>query len=151
MSMIKPSARMRKLEAQLKPQKIRAAYMLLALELREKGEDGPTSIEGVAKELKVNPSTIYDWKREATFIEYKNAIADDFLLEKRAIVNKKLMSLIDTDQPSVKAIDLYFRRFGLLTERQIVEQQDTQTGTGANEDIEENIQEIDAMLEEGTE
>lgn len=148
---IKPSARMQKLEAKLGPLKAKAAYLLLAIELKDTEENGISTIEGVANECNVSKVTIHNWKKEPAFIEYKNAIADDFLLEKRAIVNRKLMSLIDTGQPSVKAIDLYYRRFGLLTDRQIVEQQEGPENQNSNDQIEENTKEIEALLEEGNE
>lgn len=148
---IKPSARMQKLEAIIGPLKVKAAYSLLAFELRDEKDKGPSNLDEVAVELGIHRNTLYEWRQIPAFIEYKNAIADDFLLEKRAIVNRKLMSLIDTGQPSVKAIDLYYRRFGLLTDRQIVEQQEVQENQNSNDQIEENIEEIDALLEEGTE
>ncbi|MGE6488503.1 phBC6A51 family helix-turn-helix protein [Paenisporosarcina sp. NPDC076898] len=148
---IKPSARMKKLEAKLGTQKVKAAYELLSYELKDKGEEGHANYDDVAKACGIHRNTLYEWRSIPEFIEYKNAIADDFLLEKRAVVNKKLMSLIDNGQPSVKAIDLYYRRFGLLTERQIVEQHDTSDSNHSNDQIEETIADIDSLLEEGNE
>ena len=140
-------AKMKRLEAKLGPLKVKAAYMALAIELREVTDDGPTTNEELIKELQIARNTFYAWKKESDFIAYKNLIADTFLEEKRAIVNQKLMTLIDSSQPSVKAIDLYFRRYGLLTERQIVEQVESQDANTSNEKIEESMAEIDELLE----
>ncbi|MEK3995472.1 phBC6A51 family helix-turn-helix protein [Psychrobacillus sp. FSL K6-2365] len=143
----KQTKQMKELEAKIGPLRVKGAYMLLALELRETAEGGPTTVAQVAEELKVSTVTLWNWKNNRDFITYKNLIADTFLEEKRAIVNQKLMSLIDSSQPSVKAIDLYFRRFGLLTERQIVEQVESQDVNTSNEKIEESMAEIDELLE----
>src|SRR5690606_1799317 len=79
---------------------------------------------------------------------FKNLIADTYLEEKRAIVNERLMSLIDSSQPSVKALDLYFRRFGLLTERHETVSVESQDASASNEKIEESMAELDELLEE---
>lgn len=144
----KQNQQMARLEAKLGILKVKAAYMLLAMELREVDEGGPRTNEQIAEELKINPSTLYAWKKNKDFIAFKNLIADTFLEEKRAIVNQKLLSLIDNSQPSVKAIDLYFRRFGLLTDRQVVEQIESLETNASNEKIEDSIAEIDELLEE---
>jgi hypothetical protein len=73
-------------------------------------------------------------RKDPVFIEYKNALADDFLSEKRAYVYGQLMKLIGGSQPSVKALDLYLRRFGLLTEKQVITTEDN-GGSRSNDDL----------------
>lgn len=139
---------MKRLEAKLGIPKVEAVHMLIAKESKMVAEGEPKNDEQIAERLSISPATLYNWKKNEDFITYKNLIADTYLEEKRSIVNEKLMSLIDSSQPSVKAIDLYFRRFGLLTERQIVEQVESQDANTSNEKIEESMAEIDELLEE---
>lgn len=139
---------MKRLESKLGVAKVDAVHMLIAKESRMVADGEPKNDEQIAERLKINPATLYNWKKNEDFITYKNLIADTYLEEKRSIVNEKLMSLIDSSQPSVKAIDLYFRRFGLLTERQIVEQIESQEASASNEKIEDSIAELDELLDE---
>lgn len=141
--------RMKALEAKLTAQQRKAAYLLVENELLPKAER--KTQEQIAQEVGVTYKTIWKWsKRNDIFIEYKNAIADDYLSSERANVYAQLLKLIDGPQPSVKAIDLYLRRFGLLTEKQVVS---TETGEGSrtNEDIEKELAELDELLKDDAE
>jgi hypothetical protein len=112
------SKRLKALEAKLDARKRKAAYLLVENELRDTGEK--RTQEDIAEEVGVSYKSLWEWKtKDQVFIEYKNALADDFLSEKRAYVYGQLMKLIGGSQPSVKALDLYLRRFGLLTEKQV--------------------------------
>jgi hypothetical protein len=55
------------------------------------------------------------------------------------------MKLNEGSQPSVKGIDLYLRRHGLLTERQVVETKDGGSSR-SNEDIAKDLEELDDLL-----
>ncbi len=57
------------------------------------------------------------------------------------------MKLIMGEQPSVKAIDLFMRRFGLLTEKQVIT---TENGEGSrtNDDLSREIAELEELLAE---
>lgn len=140
------SNRMQQLEAKLTAQQRKAAYMLVENELRDSGDK--LSQEQIADEVGVTYKTIWSWRtKNHTFIEYKNLIADDFLADKRDQVYGQLMKLITGSQPSVKAIDLFMRRFGLLTDKTVIEQ-DTGEGSRTNEDLEKDLAELDDLLEE---
>jgi Helix-turn-helix of insertion element transposase len=112
------------------------------------GENGgKRSKEEIAKEVGIDRVTLWRWDTQnPTFIEYKNMLADDMLATHRAEVYAQLMKSIRGSQPSIKAIDLYLRRFGLLTERQVVETNDG--NNRSNEDLAKELEELDALLED---
>jgi hypothetical protein len=122
------------------------AYLLVENELRETGEK--RTQEDIAEEVGVSYKTLWEWKtKDSVFIEYKNALADDFLAEKRAYVYGQLMKLIGGSQPSVKALDLYLRRFGLLTEKQVMVTEDN-SGSRSNDDLAKELEELDDLLKD---
>lgn len=138
--------RMKALEAKLTAQQRKAAYLVVENELLPTKER--RTKEEIATEVGVTYKTIWSWStRNRDFIEYKNAIADDFLETEREAVYANLMQLIKSPQPSVKAIDLYLRRFGLLTEKQVVT---TENGEGArtDADLERELDELDELLKD---
>jgi hypothetical protein len=138
------SRRLKALEAKLDARKLKAAYLLVENELRETGEK--RTQEEIATEVGVTSKTVWEWKtKDSVFIEYKNALADDFLAEKRAFVYGQLMKLIGGSQPSVKALDLYLRRFGLLTEKQVTVTEDG-NGSRSNEDLAKELEDLDDLL-----
>lgn len=140
------SNRMQQLEAKLTAQQRKAAYMLVENELRDSGDK--RSQEEIAEEIGVTYKTVWSWRtKNKTFIEYKNLIADDFLADKRDQVYGQLMKLITGSQPSVKAIDLFMRRFGLLTDKTVIEQ-DTGEGARTNEDLAKELEELDELLDD---
>jgi transcriptional regulator with XRE-family HTH domain len=138
------ASRLKTLEAKLDARKRKAAYLLVENELRETGEK--RTQEDIAEEIGVSYKTLWEWKtKDQVFIEYKNALADDFLAEKRAFVYGQLMKLIGGSQPSVKALDLYLRRFGLLTEKQVTITEEA-GGSRSNEDLAKELEELDDLL-----
>jgi DNA-binding XRE family transcriptional regulator len=140
------SRRLKTLEAKLDARKQKAAYLLVENELRETGEK--RSQEEIAEEVGVTSKTIWSWKTtDSVFIEYKNAIADDFLSEKRAYVYGQLMKSISGPQPSIKGIDIFMRRFGLLTEKQITVTEDG-SSSRSNEDLAKELEELDDLLDD---
>lgn len=140
------SNRLRELESKLTAQQRKAAYLLVENELIETGEK--RTQEEIAEEVGVVYKTLWSWKTQnRNFIAYKNEIADDFLADKRDRVYGQLMKLINAPQPSVKAIDLFMRRHGLLTDRQVTEQVGGDTSRG-NDDIAKEIAELDDLLKD---
>ena len=138
--------RIKALEAKLDAKKRKAAYLLVENELLETGDK--RTQEDIAEEVGVTYKTLWSWRtKDQVFIEYKNAIADDFLAEKRAHVYGQLMKLIGGSQPSVKALDLYLRRFGLLTEKQVTVTEDSGSNR-SNEDIAKELEELDELLDD---
>jgi hypothetical protein len=140
------SKRLKALEAKLDARKRKAAYLLVENELRDTGEK--RTQEDIAEEIGVTYKCLWEWKtKDQVFIEYKNALADDFLSEKRAYVYGQLMKLIGGSQPSVKALDLYLRRFGLLTEKQVISTEDN-GGSRTNDDLASELADLDELLKD---
>jgi hypothetical protein len=138
------SRRLKALEAKLDARKRKAAYLLVENELRDTGDK--RTQEDIAEEVGISYKSLWEWKtKDTVFIEYKNALADDFLSEKRAYVYGQLMKLIGGSQPSVKALDLYLRRFGLLTEKQITVTEDGNSSR-SNEDLAKELEDLDDLL-----
>ena len=140
------SKRLKALEAKLDARKRNAAYLLVENELRETGDKRKQ--EEIAEEVGVTSKTIWEWKtKDPVFIEYKNALADDFLSEKRAYVYGQLMKLIGGSQPSVKALDLYLRRFALLTEKQVMVSEESGSPR-SNEDLARELADLYDLLDD---
>lgn len=142
------TSRQQSLEAKLTTQQRKAAYLLVENELKDNKDDTKLTLQEIADEVGITSKCLWEWRtKNRNFIDYKNLIADDFLADKRALVYAQLMKLIDTTQPSVKAIDLYLRRHGLLTDKTVIEQ-DNGEGSRTNEDLVKELEELDELLED---
>lgn len=140
------SKRIKELEAKLTPQQQKAAFLLVENDLRDNGDK--RTQEEIADEVGVTYKTLWTWRKQnRNFIDYKNEIADDFLAEYRSGVYGQLLKLINGSQPSVKAIDLYLKRFGLLTEKQVTVTEDS-GGSRSNEDLAKELAELDELLDD---
>lgn len=141
------SRRMKALETKLTAQQRNAAYLIVENELKDNMGGEKRTKEDIANEVGVTYKTLWSWStKNPTFIEYKNGIADDFLAEKRDRVYARLMGLIEGPQSSVKAIDLYMRRFGLLTDKTVVETESE--GSRSNDDLARELEELDDLLKD---
>jgi transposase-like protein len=137
-------ATIKELESKLNLKQRKAALMLVENEL---SSEGKKTQDEIAAELGITRQGLYKWRTQnKAFIEYRNKIADDFLSSMRPIVYRQLMGLITGSQPSIKAIDLFMRRFALLTDKQQVEELGQATARTSKE-LEESIREIDEALE----
>lgn len=141
------SAQKRKqLEARLDGRQRIAALAVVEREFSEDGER--KSFDEIAQEAGVHRVTLYEWRTQnKAFIDYVNTIADDFLAAKRPIVYKRLMQLIDSAQPSVKALDLFMKREGLITAQVSVETKDANVSR-TDDEITAEIAELDELLAE---
>ncbi|WP_427110922.1 phBC6A51 family helix-turn-helix protein [Lysinibacillus xylanilyticus] len=142
------SSRQKALEAKLTTQQRKAAYLIVENEIKDNKDETKLEYQQIAEEVGVTYKTIWEWRtKNSNFIDYKNLIADDFLATERAAVYSNLMKLIKSPQPSVRAIDIYLRRFGLLTEKQVVT---TESGEGArtDADLERELGELDELLKD---
>lgn len=138
--------RKEQLKGKLTAQQQKAVYLLVENELMP--NDQAQTQDEIAKEVGVERMTLYRWRtRNEDFIEFKNLVADDFLATDRERVYGVLMKLIFGKQPSVKALDLYFKRFGLLSEKLTVETSDG-NGGNTNDDIATQLAELDSLLKE---
>jgi hypothetical protein len=139
-------SRLKELEAKLTEQQKRAAYILVENDLKPNKDAGKLTYEQIAEDIGVTYKTLWSWKtRNRNFIAYKNEISDDFLSDKRSRVYGQLLKLIEAEQPSVKAIDLFMRRFGLLTEKTVVENIDGNSQR-SDDDIKRQLEDLDDLL-----
>jgi hypothetical protein len=140
--------KLKALEAKLTEQQKKAAYMLVENDLKSNKDPLKLTYEQIADEIGVSYKTIWSWRTQnRNFIAYKNEISDDFLSDKRSRVYGQLLKLIEGEQPSVKAIDLFMRRFGLLTEKQITVTEDG-SSSRSNEDLAKELEELDDLLDD---
>jgi hypothetical protein len=142
------SKRLKELEAKLTEQQKKAALILVDNDLKSNKDPLKLTYEQIAEEIGVSYKTIWSWRTQnRNFIAYKNEISDDFLSDKRSMVYGQLLKLIGGEQPSVKAIDLFMRRFGLLTEKQILVNEDA-SGSRSNDDLAKELEELDDLLKD---
>lgn len=141
------------LEAQLTPQQRKAAQLIVNNEWAELlTEDGKKrTMAELAEEIGIARSTLFEWKAQEVFGAYVNYLTDMQLSAMRSEVNTALMKAIRGGAngiPSVKALDLYFRRYGLLTDRTVVEdtRQTVEERRKSDEEIRADISELDAMI-----
>lgn len=140
------SKRLKEFEAKLTLPQQKAAFLLVENDLRDGGDK--KTFEQIAEEVGVTSKTLWEWrKKNRNFIEYKNEIADDFLAEYRSGVYGQLMKLINSSQPSVKAISLYLQRYGLLTQKTQIETVDS-SGSRSNEDLAKELEDLDDLLKD---
>ncbi|MDP5273223.1 phBC6A51 family helix-turn-helix protein [Chengkuizengella axinellae] len=140
--------RKKALEAKLGAKKCQTALLLVEREISPYKER--MTFDEIAKEVGFHRKTIWEWRtQDDDFIEYVNLLSDDFLKSKRPEVYSALMKLISGEQPSVKGIDLFFKRWGLLTEKQEITQITNNGGANqSNEEIAKSNDEIDELLKE---
>ncbi|MDR7001573.1 phBC6A51 family helix-turn-helix protein [Neobacillus niacini] len=138
------SKKLKELEAKLTLPQQKAAFLLVENDLRD-GGDKKTQ-EQIADEVGVTYKTLWSWRKQnRNFIDYKNELADDFFAEYRSGVYGQLMKLINSNQPSVKAISLYLQRYGLLTQKTQIETVDNSSAR-SNEDLARELEELDDLL-----
>ncbi len=143
----------RDLESQLTPQQRKAAQLIIENEWGELiREDGrKRTMQELADEIGIARSTLYEWKALEPFIAYLNYLTDKQLEAMRTEANVGLMRLIRGGAngiPSVKALDLYMRRYGLLTDKTVVENvgHDSPYRVKSNDELRDEIAELDRLL-----
>ncbi|HGN6580721.1 TPA: phBC6A51 family helix-turn-helix protein [Bacillus cereus] len=141
-------AKLDELKQKLTAKQIQAAYLLVENELMESNNEEKRTQDEMANELGINRTTLWEWRTKSQdFIAFKSEVADSFLAEKREQVYSKLMHLILGPQPSVKAMQLYMQRFGLLTDKKVIEG-NLGNATRTNAEIEEQLQKLKKLTGE---
>jgi transposase-like protein len=134
------------LEARLDGRQIKAA--LLCVEREFAAEEDRKGFDEIADEIGVSRQSLFKWRTQnRAFIDYANYLADDFLSADRAFVYRQLMKTIAGSQPSVKGIDLYFKRHGLITQQVAVETKDA-GATRTNDELAQELEELDELIAE---
>ena len=139
--------RFEELKSRLTAQQVKAAYLLVENEILPTGER--KTHDEIAAEIGVDRTTLYRWRtRNKNFIEFKNLIADDFLATDRERVYGVLMKMIFGKQPSIKALELYFKRFGLLNDKLTVENNEKTTAPTTPDDVRERLKRLGINLDD---
>lgn len=136
----------KELEAKLTPRQREAALFLVERDLSDDLDLREITLQDIADKIGISRQQLFNWRRNQSFIEYTNLVADDFLREKQRMVYRQLMRLIESPQPSTNAIKLFMQRFNLLTETKVVEEHRTIQRT--KEDMAREIAELDELLDE---
>jgi DNA-directed RNA polymerase specialized sigma subunit len=147
------SRQRKELEAQLKPQQIRAAQLYVNNGWTDVVPElgGKKTMQELADTLGIARSTYYEWLKDESFREYVNYLTDGQLDSMRMEVNAALMKAIrggNNGQPSVKALDLYYKRHGLITNVTAIEdRRDTvEHRRKTDEEVRASIAELDALM-----
>lgn len=136
------------LEVKLGPQKLKAIDLLLDKQMRPKrGEDKGKTMEQIAAEVGVSHMSIHRWKNDDEFIELKNLYAERILSESIPTVHGVLLKSIKSKQPSMKALEMFYKLHSMLNDKQIVENvNDVDKRDDAS--VSESLAELDALLDE---
>lgn len=103
--------------------------------------------EELADELEVNRATLYRWRKQnQAFIEYKKEVAKDYLGDEVGLFAQSLIASMrgTNGVPSQKALDLYAKMMGFITNDHKVEV--SNGGARTDEEIAASLAELDAML-----
>lgn len=141
-------SRQEQLKSKLTAQQIKAVYLLVESEIMDNKNENKLNLGDIANEVGVDRMSLYRWRtRNQDFIEFKNLVADDFLASDRERVYSVLREMIFGKHPSIKAIDLYLKRFGLLSEKVITETADSGGGR-SDDDIKKQLDDLNKLLED---
>lgn len=105
----------------LTDQQRRAAQMLVANEFCELSEGKKLTKDQLAAEIGVAKSTLYEWMKIPEFNEYHRMISRDKLHAYSSEVDAALLKLIRMPEPRIKAIELWYKLQGEITERHLYE------------------------------
>lgn len=144
----------KQLEAQLTPQKIQAAHLLVLNEWADIiGDDSikKRTMQEIADEVGCSRSTLTDWRTEEHFTAMLNYLAERQLDAMRSKMYTQLVRAAmggANGIPSTRALDLYFRHYGLLTDRhEVVTNERELAGQRKSDDeIQRELAELDRMV-----
>lgn len=111
----------------LTEQQKRAAQLLVANEFCELSQGKKLNREELAAEIGIAKSTLYEWMRLPDFNEYHRLVSRDKLHAYSSEVDAALLKLVRMPEPRVKAIELWYKLQGEITDRYVVE---NESGTG---------------------
>lgn len=136
----------------LTPQQEKLAQDIVDNEFMLLSEDSDRKLtqEQLAARNGISPSTLYEWKRKPEFRRKMNEIADAQLETHRAEVYQQLMKAIrgtsNNGVPSIKALDLYLRRHGLITTHIEADVTARPAPPRSTSELAQDIAELDAMV-----
>lgn len=146
-------ATIEELRDRLTPQQQMAAELLVANEFA--GKEKRTQDE-IANEVGISRQQLYTWRtKNADFAEYFRRVADLKMNSLSVAVDARLMDLIlkgpsNNGIPSIKAIETYYKRFGLLVDRkEITTRDESKPKRLTQEEVARGLEELNEMLDEG--
>lgn len=132
------------LRAKLTPNQLRAAELILEKEYAPKGEK--KNYSEIAAELGIDTSTLYLWRQNPDFVKYLAAVSDTKLDSARAVADAQLMRLVNgtsnNGMASIKALELYYKLIGKLTEKREIVQTSQETNVHDVDQIKAEIERL---------
>lgn len=133
------------LESKLDQRQKEAVYLMLKNERLDTKDR--RSQEAIAKEVGVTYKTLWEWKtKNQSFITYKNLISRRQLSEKMSRVDNKLFEATQAD--NVKAMELYYKLLGELTNKTQIETIDGSSNAKTAEEISKEALELQRLVDE---
>ncbi|MEK3975521.1 phBC6A51 family helix-turn-helix protein [Psychrobacillus sp. FSL K6-1267] len=133
------------LEAELGPRKVKAANLLVAKELASPDYEGPKTLDAIAEEIGISRKTFWEWREQSDFAKYVSAISNEYLSKFRPLIYNQLIKSITATQPSMKAMDMYFKIEGLYNDKVTINNEFTQVGGESNEDLAKSLESLQKM------
>jgi hypothetical protein len=133
-------------ESKFKAGQREAALAMVEYEFSPKGNR--KTKQDIADEIGISRKTLHNWNtQDQNFINYKNAIASDFMDSSLAFVYKKLLDSIE--RGSVRGMELYMKRIGDLADQNEITIRDERSEDGKT--FEEREADLLKRLEDGQE
>ncbi|MGX9706959.1 phBC6A51 family helix-turn-helix protein [Laceyella tengchongensis] len=114
--------RMRELEQIIRPDKLQACLRYYEEMSKPKGQR--KSHKELAEEFGITEMTWWRWRQDPEFIEYLGLLSSRTVDASLPVATNALLRMIDTTQPSSKALEMYFKLLGMLNEKHTVETRD---------------------------
>jgi hypothetical protein len=126
-----------------RPDKLKAAQLIF--EDMSKPKPERKGYAKIAEEIGISERQLRRWRGEPEFIEYLSLLSSRTIEESLPVVTHALIRNIDNGKfASNKAIEIFYRLLGMLTDRQEVEHKTT---TDINtEDLKAQIEQLKAEL-----
>lgn len=135
----------KELEAKLTPQQQLAAMMLVEAHLSDEMDMRGKDFGAISDELKIHRQTLWRWRRDPDFIAYMNILTRSVLGSFESEVMGLFIDKI-RQEPTSRNVELFAKITGLLKNEKEVHHTSSETRT--KEDIEREIAEANALLDD---
>jgi hypothetical protein len=146
MSNYSTKKRIAELELKLGPEKIEVLGLVLDKQLRPRDPD-VLDYGQIADKFGISRMTLHRWRNDDDFIELKNLHAQKFLQDEIPGVHGVLLKAIQGKQPSMKAVEMFYKLFSMLNDKQIVENANDADKRDETS-VKETLADIDRLLDE---
>jgi hypothetical protein len=135
--------RVLELELKLGAKKVEAVTYMLEKQMAPPKERLTNDV--IAEKLGISERTLDYWKKEDDFIELKNLYAEAYMRDEIPNVHAVLLRSIKASQPSMKAVEMFYKLFSMLNDKQVIEDATASTPRDDNA-INESLKELDGLL-----